>query len=131
MYAEGIEQLLKANKGFTAPLGEWNKVSADLGRRLLEQNLELLSDDLEIISENFSLLSDQLRRVSHVKKPDELMNVVRDCMNENINTSIENSQRLLRSTMEHFQEAVKACGIMQEESLKTVRKEKEREKERG
>lgn len=131
MYTESMEQLLKANKNLSAPLSEWNKLTADTIRRILEENIELLSEDFQILSENFSLLSHQLDRISHVKKPDEYMSVVRECVNENINKSIENSQRLLRASMDHFQEAVKACGTIQETTLKTTIKDKERERERG
>jgi hypothetical protein len=122
MYNDSFEQWLKANKNFTAPLGEWNKLSTDLLRRISQENIEMMSD-------NFSRWSDQLKRFGDVKKPEDLINVLRECINENITATMENSQQLLHSTVEHMEECAKACGTLQEKTLKTAAKEKERERE--
>lgn len=130
MFSENLEQLLKGNKSLLAPWTEFHKAGTDVFRRLFEKNLSLLSADFEILSQNCALVAEQLEKISHARKPEELATTIRECINENINTAIENSQRMLRTRMEHCQEAIKTVSDLQEASVKAAVKEKEKVKER-
>lgn len=122
MYTEGFEQWLKtANKNFGAPIADMQKANTEIWRHLM-------SDHLEMVSDNLSRLSDQLKRLAHVKRPEDYLNVMRECINEDINASIENSQHLLHSTLEHFEHFARTYGSVQESTLKQAHKEREREK---
>lgn len=124
MYTEGFEQWIKtANKNFSAPLGDWHKASNEMLHHIVSENLEMISD-------NLLRLSDQLKRFAQIKKPEDYLNVIRECINEDINATIENSQKLLHSTMEHMEECAKSCGTLHESTLKATNKEREREREK-
>lgn len=124
MYTEGFDQWLKtANKNLSAPLGDLSKASTEMWRKTLAQNLEIMSD-------NLLLLSGQLQRFTTVKKPEDYFNVLKECVNEDINTTVENSQKLLHTTVENIEEYVKSCGSLQESTIKAAVKEKERQKEK-
>lgn len=113
MYTEGFEQWIKSTKDFGAPMGELNKATTDICKRMAEENLQLLN-------ENFSLMSDQLKRLSSIKRPEDYLNVLRECINEDISASIENTQRLMHSTMEHMEECAKLWGSVRDQSSRAV-----------
>lgn len=103
MYNEGLDNLLKMNKTFTAPLGEWNKAINDIGKRIADQNME-------IIAENFTRVSNQLKRLSNVRKPEDFFNLQKDCLSENISAGIDLTQKVIHMTMENFEEISKLSG---------------------
>lgn len=118
--AENYEQWLKnMNKNLGGPIGDTQKALADIWQRVAKENLEIMSD-------NLSLLSDQLKRFASIKRPEEYLNTLRECVNEDIKAGIENSQRFMHSTMENFEECMKSCGSLQENVIKTAAKEHEK-----
>lgn len=126
MYNERFEQLFKANKNLSGPLNEWNKTTTELCRRAAQQNLEM-------IGENFTRFSEQLKRLSSVRKPEDLISFQKDCINEDVTATLENMQKIIRMTMESVEEFTNFCSSSMHESVaagnKTV--EKDREKERA
>lgn len=125
MYTEGFDQWLKMSKHLTSPIGDWNKVASDVIRRTTQQNLD-------IIGENFSRLSDQFKRLSHVRKPEDLLALQKDLINEDITAAINTSQLIIHTAMENMEEITKACGNVHplQETMTFVKKERDREKER-
>lgn len=124
MYTEGFEQWLKtANKSFSGPMSEWHKSNTELWH-------DLLAENLEIASENFQRVSEQLKRFARIKKTEDYLTLVRECINEDINAAIENSQKLLHSTMEHVEECMKSATNVHETTMKAASKEREREREK-
>lgn len=107
MYIEGFEQMTKINKTLTGPLSEWNHVTIEIYRRMLQQHLELMG-------ENFSRISEQLKRFSDIKKPEDFFNLQKDCLNENINTTIESFHKLMRISMLGFEEYSKLFGSLRD-----------------
>lgn len=97
MYLEGFEQWYKVNKNFTTPAGELSKATTEVLKRITEQNLE-------IIGENYSRFSDQLRRLSSIRRPEDLINFQRDCLNENLTAAMKNTQKLMHLSLENFEE---------------------------
>lgn len=120
MYTEGFEQLFKMNKSLSAPLSEWSKIATEIYRRTVEQNLE-------IMSENLSRLSEQAKRLSHVKKPDELFNLQKDCLTEDVNVAIEELQQIMHRSMENMEELTRLYSL-RESKPPNYPSEKERNK---
>lgn len=125
MQSDGFEQWFKLNKSLTNPLSELSKTATEILRRTAQQNLELMS-------ENCFRLSEQLKRLSHVKKPEELLNFQKDYVNENISATIENTQKIMQLCMENFEEFSKLCSsALRDPITQAVRTaEKATEKER-
>lgn len=126
MYNEGFEQFAKLSKHITAPMSEWHKAATDIAQRMTQQQIE-------IVSENFSRLSDQMKRFSHIKRPEDVITLQKDCLNEDISAVIENSQKLVHMSMENMEELTKLCGTVRESVLtptfnNTDKRERERER---
>lgn len=105
MYTEGFEQWFKMNKNITSPFNEWNKTCTELCRRVTQQSLE-------IFGENVSRLSDRLKRFSNVRKPEDFFNLQKESFQEDIAATIENTQKLVHSSMENMEEFTKLWGSM-------------------
>lgn len=103
MYLEGFEQWYKMNKTFSSPVNDLGKATTEVFKRITEQNLE-------IIGENYTRFSDQLRRLSSIRKPEELMNFQRECWTENWSAVLRNSQKLMHLTLENFEELSRMYG---------------------
>jgi hypothetical protein len=103
MYTEGFEQWFKLNKNMTGPLNELGKTATDICRRSAQQNLE-------IIGENLNRFSDQMKRLSNVRKPEDLINLQRECLNEDISAVMENTQKLAHNAMENYEELSRIWG---------------------
>lgn len=103
MYLEGFEQWYKMNKNLSTPVSDLSKATTEIFKRITEQNLE-------IIGENYSRFSEQLRRLSTIRKPEDLLNFQRDCLNENWTAALKNSQRLMHLTLENFEELSRLYG---------------------
>lgn len=92
-----FEQWFKLNKNLSAPFGEMNKATTDMFKRLSEQNLEC-------VEENIARYTEQLKRLSHVKSPEEWWNLQRECLMENMQAGIETSQKWLQLNRENMEE---------------------------
>lgn len=103
MYNEGFEQWFKLNKNLSAPMNELNKATTEISKRISEQNLQL-------IEENVARISNQLKRLSSVKKPEDFLNLQRDCFSENMTASIETAQKIMHMAMENLEEISKVWG---------------------
>lgn len=123
MYTEGFDQWLKMSKYLSSPMGDWSKTLTEIIRHTTQQNLEM-------IGENFSRLSDQCKRLSHARKPEDLLNLQKDILNEDITVAINNTQTLIHTTVENMEEITKLCGTSNP-LRETLVKEKHKEKERA
>lgn len=123
MYIEGFEQWFKLNRNLSTPLSDWSKTTTELFRRTAQQHLE-------IMEENFSRWSDQIKRLSNVKKPEDFLNLQKDCMSENMNATLENIQKLTQISMKNVEELSKLC-VSFREPITPKSMDKEREKERS
>jgi hypothetical protein len=110
MYNEHFDQFAKLSKHISTPINEWNKAATDILQKVTQQNIEL-------VSENFSRLSDQMKRFSHVKRPEDLITLQKDCVNEDISAAIENTQKIVHMSMENMEEITKLCGTVRESVL--------------
>jgi hypothetical protein len=97
MYTEGFDQWIKMNKSFAVPLSEMSKVTSDICKRISEQNLD-------IINKNLSRLSTQLKRFGNIKEADDIINIQKDCLSENIAANIETMQNLFRLSISSMEE---------------------------
>lgn len=119
MLNENFEQLFKA-KGMSL---EWNKTALELYRQSLQQGFDLLSN-------NLSLLSDQLKRLSHAKNAEDLLNIQKTCLNEDITATIETVQKTMHFSMENMEELARLYGTPLREQVRETVHKAEREKER-
>jgi hypothetical protein len=103
MYNENIEQWFKLNKNIGTPVSEMNKATTDMCKRIAEQNLEL-------IEENIARFSNQVKRLSNVRSPEELINLQKDCLSENITAGMETTQKIIQMGMENVEEVSKLLG---------------------
>jgi hypothetical protein len=106
MYIEGFEQWFKLNRNLTTPFTDLNKATTELCRLLAQENLE-------IIEENFSRWSDQVKRLSSVRKPEDLIHLQKECIHENVQASIGNIQKLVQISLKNFEEFSKIYGTTQ------------------
>ena len=127
MYSESLDQWFKANKNFTNPFMEWNKLATEICRHVAEQNIELLG-------ENVSRMSEQLKRISHVKRPDDLLNLQKEIITEDVAAVIENTQKVIHLALESMEQCTKLCGTMRDTTVSAVnlatKHQKEKVKER-
>jgi hypothetical protein len=100
MYNENFEQWYKLNKNLGAPISDFTKALTIIGKRVSEQNIELLE-------ENTTRLSDQFKRLSNVKKPEDFFELQKDCFNENMSAGVETLQKLMQTSMENLEEISK------------------------
>jgi hypothetical protein len=112
MNTEGFEQLFKMKN--LSPLGDLGKTSTDIFHRITQQNLELISGNLSRISEH-------LKRLGNIKKPEDLLLLQKDFINENLTAAIENTQKIIHLTMENMEEFTKLCGSLRETAASTAK----------
>lgn len=128
MYTEGFEQWFKMNKNMTGPLNEWNKTCTEMGRRIAQQNLEILGD-------NISRLSDRLKRLSSIRKPEDFFNLQKECLQEDMTAAIEGTQKLIHTTMQNMEEFTKlwgsVCNATQETTTTTTNKSQKEQERSG
>jgi lipopolysaccharide biosynthesis regulator YciM len=108
MYNEVFEQWMKSNKNMALPFNGWNKAATEMYQRILQQNIE-------IMGETFSRTSDQLTRMSHIKKPEDFLNLQKECLSENTAATVENIQTLLRATSENIERITNLWTTTQEQ----------------
>ena len=80
----------------TNALNEWGKATAEFYQRLTQQNLDWMG-------EHCSRKSDQLKRLTHIRKPEDLINLQKDCFNEDMRELIESSQRWIHASIENME----------------------------
>lgn len=103
MYTEGFEQWVKLNQNLTAPLAELNKTTTQMLQKVYQQQIEMTSD-------NIARISNQIKRMGHVKKPEEMMTLQKECISENISSAVDNMQKLIQISMQNFEELTKTYG---------------------
>lgn len=122
MNIEGYEQWIKLNKNLTTPLSEWNKAATDVYQHMTEHHLAMIRD-------NFSHLSNQFKRFSDVKKLEDLLDLQKECLNDDLNLLIEDMQKCSQTSLESLEELAKLWGSATHESVTTIaRKVKEKTK---
>jgi len=115
MYTEGFEQWFKNAKNMSVPFNEWNKAATDILRRTTQENIDLLGD-------NLSLFSDQLKRMSNAKKPEDFINIQKDCINEGMSAAIESMQKIVNLSMKNMEEITKLYGSALREQTRAAQK---------
>lgn len=117
MITEGFEQWFKLNKAFTGPINDWGKAATEICQRTAQQNLEMFGD-------NLSRTADQLKRLGAAKKPEDLLNLQKDIVNENTTATMDNIQKLINTSLENMEEFSKIFNPFKESSssMKTVEK---------
>lgn len=123
MYAEGFEQWFKLNKNFTTPMNDLNKATTDICRRMTQEGLEILGD-------NVTLASDQMKRMSNIRKPEDYLNLTRECLTEDLNAGISTLQKLMQLSMQTIEEMTRLSSSMRE-SASTIVKSGEKDKVRN
>jgi len=132
MYTEGFEQWMKANKNMGAPLNDLSRGIMDIYRRIAQQNVEIMTD-------NFELLTDQFKRLSSIRRPEDLLSLPKEIINEDVTASIQTMQKCIHSAIETIEECSKLFSSVTPQDLqfhpgkiveKAEKHERERERER-
>ena len=97
MVTEGFEQYYKLGKNF---LNHWN----DVGKTVLDLCRRTNQGTLEIAGENLNRTADQLKRFSSAKRPEEIINLQKECLSENITAWMGDFQKLLNLSLGSFEE---------------------------
>lgn len=100
MYNDNFEQMLKFNKTLNTPLNEWTKTLTDISKRVTDQHLELFGNQ-------YACVSNHLKRLSTVKKPEDLLTLQKELICELITTNIENTQKIMHTAQENLDECAK------------------------
>ncbi|OGT42141.1 MAG: hypothetical protein A3F42_06140 [Gammaproteobacteria bacterium RIFCSPHIGHO2_12_FULL_37_34] len=104
MFNENFEQWYK-NKNLFTPTNEWGKQVTELChicQHMAQKNLEMTN-------ENVFRWSDQFKRLTNIKKPEELLNLQRDFINENMSACMQGMQTLMSTCAEGMDEYMKLC----------------------
>jgi hypothetical protein len=105
-FTESSQQWFQFNKNWANSVNSFNQITTQTFRDLARQNLEL-------IGENFNRFSDQMRRFSTIKRPEEFVDLGRECINENISASVETLQNILQmylTNIDKLSEATQEAG---------------------
>lgn len=95
------------NTNLLSPLADFSLATTNVLRHTAQQHLE-------IIGQNFLRLSDQLKRLSSVQRPEELIRQQKEIINENLSAAMENSQRLMQIYTENINEFSKIFASLGE-----------------
>lgn len=111
MITDGFEQYYKFSKNFLNPLNDVSKSVLDLCRRLNQGTLEIAGDNL-----NRTAL--QLKRMSSVKRPEELLNLQKDLLSENLSAWMSDIQKWNTLAKDCFEEMNKSfsCHLKDQQS---------------
>ncbi|OGT37688.1 MAG: hypothetical protein A3F11_11300 [Gammaproteobacteria bacterium RIFCSPHIGHO2_12_FULL_37_14] len=102
MFNENFDQWYKTKNPFTSS-NEWSKQITEIChicQHMTQKNFELAN-------ENVFRLSDQFKRLTEVKKPEELLHLQRDFINENMNACMQGMQTFITSCTECIDEGMK------------------------
>lgn len=113
MVTEGFEQYYKLGKNFLNP---WN----DVGKTVLDICRRANQGTLEIAGENLNRTAEQLKRFSSAKRPEEIINLQKDCLNENITAWMGDFQKLLNLSLGSFEEINKTFSTNLKEQQNTT-----------
>jgi methyl-accepting chemotaxis protein len=105
MNNDGFEQFIKMNKNLTGPLNDMYKLWTEMYQHAAQQNLEL-------VSESIARFSDQIKRLANARKPEELLNEQRNCLNEDVSAAVNAMQKVVHNNMESLEEMTKLCGTL-------------------
>ena len=114
MSNEGYDQFIKMTKNFSNPV---------LPEQLIGIFTKISRENMELMEENVSRFTDQLKRLSQIKRPEELINLQKDCLSEDIKTGMENVQKIAHLSMEHIQDFTKLCGTVAHETAQERHKQ--------
>ncbi len=120
MNTENFEQWFKQGKNFTLPINELNKVTTDICRHATQEGLDILSD-------NVALMSDQMKRLGNVRKPEDYLNLSRECITENMNAGIATIQKMMQLSVQTLEELSQLSNTYRNTgsaSIKTADKDK-------
>lgn len=101
MVTEGFEEYYKMSKNFLSPMNDISKTVWNLCRRASQGSLEMVSD-------NLNRGAQQLKHFSAVKRPEELLQLQKECLQENISAWMSNAQKLTNLSMSYFEEINKS-----------------------
>ena len=104
MFNESFEQWYKNKNFFTQP----NELSKQV-TELCHICQHTAQKHLELANENVFRLSDQFKRLTNVKKPEDLFNLQRDFINENMHACIQGMQTFMSACAENVDECMKLC----------------------
>ena len=116
MYTEQYDQWIKAN--------EWSKPAAHLWQRLSQQQISLVGNQV-------ARLSEQMKRFTQVKKPEDFLQLQKDCLHENVAAAIECMQSMLLFTVENMEEMTKSYHPMHTQTTATSNASKNSEKNKS
>ena len=97
MLTEGFEQYFKLGKNFLNPWSDAGKTLTDFLRRTNQGTLEIAGDTL-------SRTAEQLKRFSTAKRPEEILNLQKECLNENVTALMSDYQKLINLSLGSFEE---------------------------
>ncbi|MBA3661754.1 MAG: phasin family protein [Gammaproteobacteria bacterium] len=95
MYTEGFDQLFKINKNLTTPLNDATRLAAEICRRNAQKNLEL-------VGENVLLFTNQLKRLSEIRQPQDLLYLQKNAMTEGLAIGMDTLQKVINLSMENI-----------------------------
>ena len=107
MYTEGFDQWMKMNKNFSSPMSDLSKATTNICRNLTQEGMEMLTD-------NISLVSDQMKRISSVRKPEDYLNLSRECITEDMNAWMSNIQKIMQLSMQTMEELTRLSSNLRE-----------------
>lgn len=100
MLNTNYDQLFRMGKNFNLPFNEWSKAAAAISQRVMAHNLG-------IIGEQCSLVSDQLNRLTTIKKPEELLNMQKEFLSENLSLGLKSAKETMALSLENVDELTK------------------------
>lgn len=113
MYTGDMENMFKEG-GFGGSLTSLGKVTTDIYRRTAHENLELISD-------NLSRLSDQFKKLSNIKKPEDLISLQKECLSEDITATIQTSQKLMHLFMQNMEDLTHLYSDMRDTAISATK----------
>lgn len=126
MFIESFDQWCKLGKTNFAQT-DWNKATNEichLCQRTTQKNME-------IMSENISRCSDIFKRLCNAKKPEDFLQLQRECFNESMTACIHCMQELISTSMENMDECSKLfASFAPHHETGSATKSYEREKEK-
>lgn len=115
MHQEIFGQWFKSNKTFINPFENLGKAATEVCKKTTEQNLE-------IIEKNIFRLSDQMKRLSTIKKPEDILLLGKNCIHENLSAMVEDFQKLIKINTENLDKLAHCFGNVPEPFVKAAKK---------
>ena len=115
MNNEHIEQWLRFNRSISAPVQALGKASTDIMRKSAERHLEIINDSCSIVA-------DQLRRATHLRKPEDFVTFQKECTNEYLNAFSDNVQKMAHLGLENVEDLLKLYNAALSKATEKVNK---------